>query len=375
MPTTGYGTKNTSTGTQLQQISLFPPDADLLAPEWFDPAHWVRTRGKKAVDRWGQFFPSAEAMRLWTAEGGDHGAGVVPSTIQHDKLGLTVVDVDHGDADELVAAYAPLAVVPSRRRNGRHLYYVDDQPRKNGKFRWRGCAGDVRSREGGYIVCHGNAIEIVDHALAGVCRNAKPILFPSHLLGDPVGAGPRKSSSSSSSSTPPVAASPLLSEALEEAHRLGPFTRLSRVPEGGRHPALVRASLRWAGRRTWNGRTLTETGIATGCLRLALGLSGDDFADDEALGIVGWALNCRRAWAALGWQSTDAFKATQARRIRSRWHDQPELFDGRVSEILRLHDDGMTQTRIAVAVGCSQPNVSRILRANRAKSDPKYAYQ
>ena len=353
------------------QLSFLPEFNALLAVDWWEHAHFVQTVGKVPTGPWRDVQPVYDEVREWTRAGDDHGAGVVPATITRDgKLRLTVVDVDHGDAAELVTAYAPLAVVPSRRRGGRHLYFVDDDTRPSRKFQWRGCSGDVRS-EGGYVVCHGNAIEIVDHALAGVCRNArKPRLFPAHLVGDAV-AGRRTTRTRGRSA--PVR-SLMLSEALAAAKRLGPFTRLSSVAEGGRHDALVSASLRWAGRRTWNGRKLTETEIATGCIRLALGLSGE-FPDDEALGIVGWALRCRRAWAALGWQSTDEYRATQARRVRTRFYAQPELFADRIASILKLHSDGLTQVEIAHAVDCSQPTVSRILMANRTAEDQKYSYQ
>ena len=193
------------------------------------------------------------------------------------------------------------------------------------------------------------------------------MLFPAHLVGDAV-AGSCTRTRTRTRTSP---ARELVDE-LAEAHRLGPLSRLSTVAVGGRHPALVRASLTWAGRRTWNGRTLTTAGIAVGCLRLAMGLPGA-FPVDEAVGIISWALRCRAAWAALGWQASDSYRAKQARRIRTRWAEQQELIQGRVSEVLKLRGAGLSQVEIARSVDCSQTTVSRILAANRTTTDHDYS--
>ena len=72
--------------------------------------------------------------------------GIRPSSI-----GATVLDVDRGSPERLIAAAPPELVLPSRRAKGVHLYYPDDVPRQSHNWEYMGAGGEVRSG-GGYVI-------------------------------------------------------------------------------------------------------------------------------------------------------------------------------------------------------------------------------
>ena len=96
------------------------------------------------------------------------------------RLGLTVADVDEGNATELAIAAPPLAVLASRREGGCHFYWRDDKGRTNGKWGFNGAKGDIRSANG-YVILWGDAPARLADALDFPPPNAHP--FPADLLG------------------------------------------------------------------------------------------------------------------------------------------------------------------------------------------------
>jgi len=73
------------------------------------------------------------------------------------SISTSALDVDTGDPGELMQAWPPMAVLNSRRADGKHLYYSDTEGRGNGHFEVYGCAGEVRSAKGYLILWHDGA--------------------------------------------------------------------------------------------------------------------------------------------------------------------------------------------------------------------------
>ena len=78
------------------------------------------------------------------------------------SVSTTALDVDAGDPGELMQAWPPMAVLNSRRRGGRHLYYADTEGRGNAHFEVYGCAGEIRSAKGYLILWHDGAGRLAD---------------------------------------------------------------------------------------------------------------------------------------------------------------------------------------------------------------------
>jgi len=70
--------------------------------------------------------------------------------------------VDTGDPGELMQAWPPMAVLNSRRSDGKHLYYSDTKGRGNGHFEVYGCVGEIRSAKGYLILWHDGAGRLAD---------------------------------------------------------------------------------------------------------------------------------------------------------------------------------------------------------------------
>ena len=78
------------------------------------------------------------------------------------SITTSALDVDAGDPDELIRAWPPMAVLDSRRADGKHLYYSDTEGRGNAHFEVYGCAGEVRSAKGYLILWHDGAGRLAD---------------------------------------------------------------------------------------------------------------------------------------------------------------------------------------------------------------------
>ena len=108
-------------------------------------------------------------------------------SIQHDgplgiipySIGTSALDVDRGDWRKLPKAWANYA---TRRKNGRHLYYHDGEPRRNQAWESDDCSGEVRGATGYVILCRDGA-ERLASAIAGP-RQMSPFPFPDELIQD-----------------------------------------------------------------------------------------------------------------------------------------------------------------------------------------------
>lgn len=101
---------------------------------------------------------------------GDGSIAVIPWSLKS-----TGVDVDYGDAGDLIRATLPYEVIPSRR--GPHLWFDDDRRRRNGNWRSHGCRGQVRST--GLLIPKGDGLERLA-AAHSVPRPRSP--FPADLF-------------------------------------------------------------------------------------------------------------------------------------------------------------------------------------------------
>ena len=93
------------------------------------------------------------------------------------SIGATALDVDHGDPAELPT---PWTQYRTQRRNGRHFYYGDDQPRRNQKWRIGDCSGEVRGAHGYLIFHHDGAGRVARALLSG--RQFELFPFPAELI-------------------------------------------------------------------------------------------------------------------------------------------------------------------------------------------------
>ena len=78
------------------------------------------------------------------------------------SINTSALDVDTGDPGELMQAWPPMAVLNSRRSDGKHLYYSDTEGRGNGHFEVYGCAGEIRSAKGYLVLWHDGAGRLAD---------------------------------------------------------------------------------------------------------------------------------------------------------------------------------------------------------------------
>ena len=82
------------------------------------------------------------------------------------SIGTSALDVDHGDPRQLLAHHPAWVVLPSRRPGGRHLYYRDNNPRRNSKWDEFGCRGEVRSGSGYLVLWHDGAERLAEELQA-----------------------------------------------------------------------------------------------------------------------------------------------------------------------------------------------------------------
>ena len=125
---------------------------------------------------WQRVRPSLDVV-----QGHDGPLGIKPWSVSTSAL-----DVDTGDPTILIEDHQPLAVVPSRRPGGRHLYYSDTVGRGNAHFEVAGCSGEVRSAKGYLILWH-DGPEILADALEDPLRPTRS--WPVDLF-DAAGLGP-----------------------------------------------------------------------------------------------------------------------------------------------------------------------------------------
>ena len=70
-------------------------------------------------------------------------------------------------------AFGPWALIPSKRRGGRHAYYDDTESRANSKWAAFGCSGEVRGGRG-YLILHNDGPELLAAALKRRVEGERP---------------------------------------------------------------------------------------------------------------------------------------------------------------------------------------------------------
>ena len=102
-----------------------------------------------------------------------------PLGLQPWSISTSALDVDAGDPGELMQAWPPMAILDSRRADGKHLYYSDTEGRGNGHFKVYGCAGEIRSAKGYLILWHDGAGRLADALHDPIARSKR---WPSDLF-------------------------------------------------------------------------------------------------------------------------------------------------------------------------------------------------
>lgn len=134
-------------------------------------AHFVLCRRSRQPIRgfpWGSHKPDLDCVLAHPSH-----VGIVPFSVNTSAL-----DVDHGTPTQLSLFHPPLIAVPSRQPGREHLYYRDDTPRGNQRWRAFGCSGEVRSAKG-YLILYRDAPVQLAHALV---YNEERCYFPVDLL-------------------------------------------------------------------------------------------------------------------------------------------------------------------------------------------------
>ena len=94
---------------------------------------------------WPERQLSLDDALAWQGQGGL--VGVQPSSIE-----LTALDVDAGTPTELLEEVTPMAVCPTRRAGGLHLYFHSQLEYTGRRWAHKGASGDIRGRQGAYVV-------------------------------------------------------------------------------------------------------------------------------------------------------------------------------------------------------------------------------
>ena len=268
--------RSTELGQRWVQLPLGLGEID----EVFGTAHNVKllASDKSPVEGvpWLDVWPCLEDVAAHVEKGGLFGS-VPNSFVLSDGLYLSALDVDRGDASKLAAAYPALASVPSWQPGRMHCYYPDKVARPNSTWSFGDVGGEVRSANGYLAHYRTGPLELAT-AISRWPNGARCVPFPANLVRTPTNQEPHLD-----------------------------------VARGHRHPTLVRAASRWAGRQTWNGRTLDDAWLAQHLWRLAIGMRAR-LPDDEVAGIVGWAVFMRPIFKAM--PNTREWRAQQARRGR-----------------------------------------------------------
>ena len=142
---------------------------DSLVSLWNSDAHIVLCNPEKKPIHRGYMKqrPGLEAVL-------DHAdlLGLVPWS-----LGLSALDLDHGNPEPIVRDFPPLISVPTKRQGGFHFYYRDVEGRGNANWEHQGASGQIRS-ERGFLVLHKDAATHIEKAL----RTGNQAAFPISLI-------------------------------------------------------------------------------------------------------------------------------------------------------------------------------------------------
>ena len=136
-------------------------------------------------DRGAHFVLLADKKPLW--KGYQKRRPALELVLQHGEIGFvpwsietTALDVDSGKSGQLQLKHPPLVALASRR--GEHLYYRDDEPRRNGNWNAFGCSGQVRGANGFLRLWHPEGPVNLSIALA---HDPYPRKFPADLISAP----------------------------------------------------------------------------------------------------------------------------------------------------------------------------------------------
>ena len=207
-----------------------PTDLGILADAG---AHLVLCRpNKRPLWRgWNKRRASGEVAEVHRRECGP--VGIIPWSLR-----ATGLDVDAGDPSDLSAEYRPWALLPTRRKGGRHAYFDDGAPRPNSTWAARGCSGDVRGGSG-YLILHDDGPSLLVDALERRVEGERP--WPQDLF-ELVGLAPFRVRGPVEAvcrvDTAALNRSPLIELPLEQ------------IQVGARHPALWDQCRFWAYRQS-----------------------------------------------------------------------------------------------------------------------------
>ena len=137
--------------------SNYTPTHDALSNLYRHGAHFVLCNPDKLpIHKWLR-RPSLDRTIAHTAKDGL--VGIIPASV-----GCSVADVDSGNPQSLTTNHPPLINVPTRRKNGRHLWYPDPVARRNSNWSAYGCSGEIRSGRG-YAILWKNAAGLIADTL------------------------------------------------------------------------------------------------------------------------------------------------------------------------------------------------------------------
>ena len=197
----------------------------VLAARWGDLKD-DRTQSKRPVwAAWLDRRPDFSAVKDHMDRDGL--LGIVPAS-----LGMAVLDVDTGDATQLIVDYPPWFLARSQRPGRVHLWYKDSEKgRRGGDWRGHGCSGEIIASTG-YVVLWNTTLEELAESLR---------------LGDFPGQGQVPFSAVAAT----VARWPSMPEASsgKPAAAPAPSPELSKVLPGRRNRALFDHVRAWAYRR------------------------------------------------------------------------------------------------------------------------------
>lgn len=273
--------------------------------------------------------------------------GILPAS-----LGYSVLDVDQGDASELIEATRPALTVPSRQSGRWHLWYRDHKARErvNGTWEAYGCGGEVRAAQN-LILWH-NAVqflyaEVVDPVYSKFPEEA--LTVQEQLPDFEKVSKPRPSG--------------------DAHHRWGPKRRVrpEDVTPGVRNSNFERMVAHVAYRTPRLGDwTEWHTHVEGVAIELWHQL---DPHNREAPGQDGYPFSLREARATARsvakwtWINRQSFDSESQRSLAHKSAEvRGEKVRDRRARLLELRELGLTQREMAEREGITQPRVSRILK-------------
>ena len=215
--------------------------------------------------------------------------GLLPSS-----LGLTVLDVDIGDASRLVQSFPPKSMTASRRLDGAHLFYKHKLPIPNQAWAAPvfGVGGDIRSRRNGYVVLW-DAVRLVrdlereERESAATLEDVTAALVIGTPQGPPTGLeSPDPDANAETGATPQGRHNHVLQRLIAarcDGMSVSSIQRyavtLWRSLPVGAHPfarAEVSRIAEWVGRHSWDSASQRQRGVLSGVARRARTASRDE---------------------------------------------------------------------------------------------------